>query len=394
MTAFRTVTTFGSQELELLQRVEEMGKTKIGPRAATYDRDATNPRESWADLHEARLLGGLIPKADGGLGLDWPTHHAVLHTLAKHCAATAMTYNMHSISVRELVAFGTPEQKKHYYREILEHGKMFGHWGSEPGWSINRGLHGDVFLKRTAAGYEVSGLKYFCSLASGAAYGAISLILDGAKDVRSGFQIIIVPTDRKGMEFVGGWDPMGMRGTVSPALKMTQVQVHENELLGPPGAMLTPGFIDTFGLSHATVFYGIACGAFEFAAQYCAKKTFAPENMPLCHDPTLQRHFGEMWIQIETARVVLTDAIREAYTVPETGGLASSRAKFVATEVALYVTNRCLEVCGGQAALKTMPLERAYRDVRTSALMPPNKDGMLATAGKSVFGLNRQMYKY
>ena len=55
------------------------------------------------------------------------------------------------------------------------------------------------------------------------------------------------------------------------------------------------------------------------------------------------------------------------------------------------VTNRALQVAGGRVAHKRYPLERLYRDVRTSTLMPPNVDRCLEIVGKSELGLDDEL---
>jgi alkylation response protein AidB-like acyl-CoA dehydrogenase len=40
-----------------------------------------------------------------------------------------------------------------------------------------------------------------------------------------------------------------------------------------------------------------------------------------------------------------------------------------------------------------MPLERLYRDVRTSTLMPPNLDRCLEIVGRTELGLDASLYR-
>ena len=40
-----------------------------------------------------------------------------------------------------------------------------------------------------------------------------------------------------------------------------------------------------------------------------------------------------------------------------------------------------------------MPLERLYRDVRTSTLMPPNLERCLELVGRSELGLDTPLYR-
>ncbi len=47
---------------------------------------------------------------------------------------------------------------------------------------------------------------------------------------------------------------------------------------------------------------------------------------------------------------------------------------------------------GGRGAYKDYPAERAFRDLRTSSLMPPTVDRMLEGIGKSALGLEAGMF--
>ena len=119
-----------------------------------------------------------------------------------------------------------------------------------------------------------------------------------------------------------------------------------------------------------------------------------PENIAIAQDPTVQRHLGGLAVHLDAARLVLTDAAArwEPAEVAERGNLAN-RAKYLATEVSLEVTSRVIQVVGGRGAYREFPLERAFRDVRTSTLMPPTMDRMLEAIGKSALGLTEGMFR-
>ena len=73
-------------------------------------------------------------------------------------------------------------------------------------------------------------------------------------------------------------------------------------------------------------------------------------------------------------------------------GLLAAKAKYLATETALEVTSKVIQVVGGRGAYRDFPAERALRDVRTSTLMPPIPDRMLEAIGKSALGLDTPMF--
>src|SRR5207247_1889882 len=129
----------------LVDRLDRLTRERIAPRAAEYDAAGANPLESWRDLWREGYLAAAIPTAHGGLGLDMPTYIAVIRTVARGCASTAMTLHMHSTVMRFIDTLGTEAQKRRYFAEVVGGGKLFGSWGSEPAVSLSR-----TFLIETA----------------------------------------------------------------------------------------------------------------------------------------------------------------------------------------------------------------------------------------------------
>ena len=69
----------------------------------------------------------------------------------------------------------------------------------------------------------------------------------------------------------------------------------------------------------------------------------------------------------------------------------SARSKYLATEAALLATSKAIQIVGGRSAHKGYPLERLFRDVRTSALMPINADKALEMIGKDEVGVEDKL---
>jgi alkylation response protein AidB-like acyl-CoA dehydrogenase len=372
---------------------ERLTRERIAPRSAGYDAAGANPVESWRDLWREGLLAGAIPRSHGGLGLDMATYVAVIRTIARGCASTAMTVHMHSTVMRFIDAVGTAEQKRRYFDEVVRHAKLFGSWGSEPAVSLSRTLLMETVIRRDASGYVIDGVKHFCTMALGASYYMIWCALEGGTDMAKALQLALVPADAPGITTDGKWDTLGMRATFSPSVTFTGVRAPEDGLLGDPGVAVTVGVIESFALGYAAVYLGIAESALAFALDYAKKRVVKPENVAVATDPTVQRHVGELAVQLDAAALVLADSAArwDGADLGELGPLAN-RAKYLATEVGLHVTSKVIQVVGGRGAYKDFPAERAFRDLRTCTLMPPTVDRMLEAIGKSALGLDPAMF--
>jgi len=377
----------------VVDRVAQITREKIAPRAAEYDAAGANPVESWRDLRHDGFLTAAIPRAYGGLGLDMPTYVAVIRTIARGCASTAMTVHMHSTVMRFIDALATETQKRRYYREVVEHGRLFGSWGSEPAVSLSRTFLMETVVRQDGTDYVVNGVKYFCTMALGASYYMVWCALDGGADMSKSLLQVLVPADAQGIATDGKWDTLGMRATFSPSVTFTDVRVLAEAALGDPGTGTRVGVVESFALGYAAVYLGIAEASLAFAIDYARKRVVKPENVAVAHDPTVQRHIGELSAHLDAALLVLGTSAEgwEAADVLGRGVLAN-RAKYLATEVSLEVTSKVIQIVGGRGAYKDFPAERAFRDVRTSTLMPPTMDRMLEAIGKSALGLDAAMF--
>jgi hypothetical protein len=384
----------GAAPPAILERVAQLTRESIAPRAAEYDAAGANPIDSWRVLARDGVLASCIPAAYGGLGLDMPTYIGVIRTIAQGCANTAMTVHMHSTVMRFVDALGTPAQKRRYFDEVVRHGRLFGSWGSEPAVSLSRTFLIETRVRQDGDAYVVDGVKHFCTMALGASHYMVWCALEGGSDMGKALLQVLVPADTPGIVTDGKWNTLGMRATFSPSVAFQGVRVPRDAALGDPGAALRVGVVESFALGYAAVYVGIAEGALAFAIDYAKQRVVKPENIPVAHDPAVQRHVGELVAHLDAARLVLADTAArwEAADVQERGVLGN-KAKYLATEVGLAVTSKVIQVVGGRGAYKDFPAERAFRDLRTSTLMPPTVDRMLEGIGKSALGIEGAMFK-
>ena len=80
---------------------------------------------------------------------------------------------------------------------------------------------------------------------------------------------LAVPADAPGVEVVGEWDPLGMRGTVSRTLVFKDVFVDDDATLMPRGLYFQAStrWPHMF-LSLSPTYLGIAQAAFDFTVRY------------------------------------------------------------------------------------------------------------------------------
>jgi alkylation response protein AidB-like acyl-CoA dehydrogenase len=323
-----------------------------------------------------------------------PTYIGVIRTIARGCANTAMTLHMHSTVMRFIDALGTEAQKRRYFGEVVRDGRLFGSWGSEPAVSLSRSFLMETVVRQDGDAYVVDGVKHFCTMALGASHYLVWCALEGGTDMSKALLQVLVPADAPGIATDGKWNTLGMRATFSPSVTFTGVRVPRDAGLGDPGTALRVGAVEVFALGYAAVYLGVAEGALAFAIDYARKRIVKPENIPVAHDPAVQRHIGELSAHLDGALLVLADTAErwDAGDLVERGVLGN-KAKYLATEVGLAVTSKVIQVVGGRGAYRDFPAERAFRDLRTATLMPPTVDRMLEGIGKNALGIEAGMFK-
>ncbi len=379
-------------QLELVNTAERVARECLAPRAHEVDAAAANPKESWNDVWQNGLLTIGVPEQYGGHGLDMLTYVMVIEKLAAGCTNTGMTVHMHSTVMRFIEALATEEQKSAYYPEVVEEGKLFGSWGSEPETRGGTALRFTTITPQGAPegeGYIIDGVKHFCTMSGGAHRYMIHCNAQNTTDPLGSQQLALIPHDMAGLSQLDEWDTLGMRGTVSPSMKLDHCVVSKEAVLGEPGQSAKTGVTQGFGLGFAAVYVGAAQAALDFTKDFCLNQTFAPDPGRVADGLVVQRTIAEMAMAMTNARQALYDAAgRWAGKKPNERAVMAARSKYLATVASLEVTSKAIQITGGRSAHKRMPLERIFRDIRTSTLMPPNLDRCLELIGRAEFDLD------
>jgi len=376
------------EQQETVGRARRVALECLEPRAAGYDESASHPWESWNDLWQSGFLAVGVPTEYGGTWVDMPTYVMVIETLAQGCTSSAMTLHMHSVVQMYVDALANENQKRRYYAEVVEGGKLFGSWGSEPDSRGGSGIPRGTSIAPADGGYVIDGQKHFCTMAGAAHRYMVHCTMQGY-DGLAGYQLALVPSDAEGIQISGEWDTLGMRATVSPSVSFEECLVDGDCLLGEPGVALETGVGLSFGLGYAAVYIGAAQRALDLTVEYCQTHRFAPDPKLLSHSLVVQRAVAEMTTALQGARLVLYESAGRWHDADAARRMVlTSCAKYLATQAALMVTSRCLQTAGGRSAHKSMPLERLFRDVRTATLMPPNADRALEVVGRAELGVS------
>ena len=365
---------------EMVARVRELGPA-FTERAVRYDRDAVFPWENFADLKEAGLLALCVPREYGGQGATYADYARVSAEIGRYCGATALTFNMHNATmlwagqVADMLDFSAEDRALHHlrraelFRGVVEDGVIHSQPFSE---GISAGATSGVHTKAepVEGGFRVTGRKIFASLSGAANRYNVTCQVPGEPFIR----LLSIPADADGIQIVGDWDPLGMRGTVSRTLLFEDVFVPaDNEVLPPRGYDQAAQRFPFLFMSLAPSYLGLTQGILDFTRAYLRGET--PGQPPgSARRDLVQKQVGwaQMQIDYETSRAVLYDVLDHTEVDPDEELLARAWvAVYTVMENANKVASLAIRVCGGQSMLKHLPLERMYRDSRLGITMLP-----------------------
>ena len=380
------------RQQELIGLARRLAVERFAPRAEKHDREASFPFDDYDDLREAGLIALCVPERYGGLGASYETYCLVAEQLAYGNASTALTFNMHCLTmlmmgeVADAMPLSAPARDRHEklraqkFREVVERGVFYGQPHSEP---VEHGqtdtaltVGGRRFgttARKVDGGYVVNGRKFFVSLAGAAPYYATPAIRLGDEPWLERTLYLQVAKDTPGVTFQGDWDPMGMRATVSRDMVLENVFLPDDSEILPPGLFgaMYNAFPHLSPLTFSATFLGLTQAAYDYAIAYLTGKV--PGAPALQTEATAKGHaLAEMLFAVETARALYYRAISEARVDAPLAAVQRARAAHVTVQRSVVtVTQEAIRICGGRALLKRYPLERYARDARAGALMRP-----------------------
>ncbi|MEK6264826.1 MAG: acyl-CoA dehydrogenase [Clostridium sp.] len=348
------------------QMVREFAINEVEPLAAEIDISERFPRETVEKMARYNMMGIPIATKYGGAGGDILSYAIAVEELSKACATTGVILSAHtSLCIGPLDMFGTEDQKMKYLVPLAK-GEKLGAFGlTEP----NAGT--DASEQQTTAilegdNYILNGSKIFITNGGEADTYIVAAMTDKSKGTR-GISAFIVEKDFEGFSIGKHEDKLGIRASATTELVFTNCIVPKENLLGKEGkgfgiAMKT---LDGGRIGIAAQALGIAEGALEVAAKYMKeRKQF---GKPLSAFQGLQWMMAELDVKVEASKMLVYKAAwNKDNGLPYS--VEAARAKLFASETAMEVTTKAVQIFGGYGYTKDYPIERMMRDAKITEI--------------------------
>jgi alkylation response protein AidB-like acyl-CoA dehydrogenase len=376
-----------SKDQELVKEtVRKVAQKELAPRAVEIDKIHSFVREGLKKLKEADVLGLTIPSEYDGMDMDTLSFVVAVEEIAKACGSTALSFVSHAICSYIILSFGNNAQKEKYLSAMAKGEKLGAFCVHESNCGSNAlALETRAVLKRDD--YIVNGSKIFITNAQEAEIYAVLVRTDSSKGPQ-GISMLLIEKDTEGFSFGRKEEKMGLNGTSSRELFFQDCRVPKENLLGKEREGLKPvgQAIIGFGFfGAAAISLGIAQAALDASIKHAKERVIA--GNPIGANQLIQSLITEMSLGVDTTRTLLYSAASKRDTNPPSPIVDALKVKLYASEVAVDITNKALQVYGGHGYCRDFPIERYYRDARGLTLHFKTTELLKTDIGKILIGV-------
>jgi alkylation response protein AidB-like acyl-CoA dehydrogenase len=317
------------------------------------------------------VLGMTAPKSVGGRGFSLLGYCRVMEAIGARCASTAVFINAHhSIGMRALLLFGTPEQKSRWLPDMVSGQKIGAFALTEPeAGSDAANVQTQARPSADGSHYILDGEKRYITNAAFAQVLTVMARTPVPGSNETAITAFLVTPDMPGFEIVEPrMDKMGICGTATGRLAFKSMSVPAQNILGQLGKGLKLALtVLDFG---RTTFGACSTGSAKMCLRLAAE-----------HANT-RRQFGRTLGEFELIKQKLARMAAAAYAMEamttvtaslidrglEDYMLETAMLKVFTTEALWEVVNDAFQIHGGAAYFTGLPVERILRDARINQI--------------------------
>jgi alkylation response protein AidB-like acyl-CoA dehydrogenase len=342
----------------LLESIGDLLEQEILPGAKKVDRERIFPRQNLELLQKKGIMALPFPEEYNGSGHPFPVYITAMEMLATACANTALQVSIQGMVCEGIRLFGTDRQKKEFLREK----------------GLVGGRHLIAFaLTEPCCGSDAKAIQTKAAL-SGDSYilnGSKILITNAAEAdfilvfAKTGNDIsaFIVPREAPGFTILRDISKLGFRGNSLSAIHLKDCRVSKENLLGKErqGLEQAKKLLNSGRLTIAAIAVGIAQAAFEKALAYSKQRNAFGES--ISHFQLVQEKLADIVAGIQASRLLVYYA---AGLKDKGQDIASeaAQAKLFATETAVAVCDKAIQIHGGYGYIDEYDVHRHWRDAR------------------------------
>ncbi len=361
---------------------------EVVPLASQLDREGPLGKERVKAFLKSLIpfgyLGSTIPEEAGGAGLTYLTYGMLIEELRRAYASLGGVVGITASSARTIYEAGNRPQQEGYLRPLLD-GEIVGCSGiTEPDAGSDAGSIRTRAVK-CEGGYRLNGTKMWISNGTLADIIITYASTDPKKGTRGISRFIV---DRRESPFLSrDIRKMGVRSFPTSEIVFEDCFVPSSALLGEEGRAFK-GALRNIQIARclgAVSAVGIAQASIDASVHYVKERE--QFGRPIGSFQLIQAMIAEMVTETEAARLL---AYRGLDCIDRGGKFIqeASMAKYFATETAVKVTSKAVQVHGAYGLSEEFPVERFFRDARMYTVPDGTTEIQKLIIGREILGIS------
>ncbi|HVX08182.1 acyl-CoA dehydrogenase family protein [Humibacter sp.] len=331
--------------------------------AERIEATGTLPDELFGELRDLGFLSLAAPERLGGGGIPFPQYLELMEIVSRSHASIRMLVHVINGTWRAMDPFMTDEQRETFVVPSVKGEKLVAFTLTEATGGTGADLRTSV--RREGDTYYLNGEKHLITFGVKCDWWLLGARLEGTSGKDGTVALMVPNTGLPGAEVIDDSQTMGVHGTDHAILRFHDTPVPVANRVGEEGQgldVLLGGFLLPSRVSVAMSCVGLAERAQELAVQYAQRReTFGKK---IAERQAIQFLLAENYADIQAARALVLEAARAYENGEPNADVLSSASKMVAVDMLTRVTDKALQVHGGQGYWKRNPIERVYRDAR------------------------------
>ncbi|MFD0689786.1 acyl-CoA dehydrogenase family protein [Actinomadura fibrosa] len=350
----------------LLDAVRAFVRREVIPREAEIDERDEVPAVLREAAKRMGLFGFTIPEEYGGLGLDIVDQCRLLIEVGYATPALRSMFSTNvGIAGQVIMDAGTPEQKERWLPRLASGEAVASFALTEPDAGSDPG---DMRTSAVRDGdrWVLDGVKRYITNAPIADVFMVFARTDPDAKGSRGISTFIVPANTPGLT-VGPRDhKMGQFGAWTADVNLDGVRLPADAVVGGDAGVDT-GFSTAMRcLSNGRLLLAAACAGMcrrlvDESVRFASDRRQG--GRPIASHQLVQAMIADSVTDTMAARALVLDAAR-AYADGSDRRTGPAAAKYFCSEAVGRVADRAVQVHGGAGYMRSVPVERFYRDAR------------------------------
>ena len=359
-----------TDQRQLFEHADRIGKEKLLPLAERMDNEEWWPEDLFAQLGSLGFLGVTVPEKYGGVGLGLLESGLILQAFSRWNHAVGLSWVAHdNLCLNNIYRNGSEEIREQYLPNLCS-GKWTGCLGlTEPGAGSD--ALGSMRTRAELDGdhYVINGSKLY--ITNGPVADVCLLYAKTQQDAGSkGITAFVVETGTPGFKVAQKLTKMGFRGSQTAELVFEDMVVPRKNIVGTEhqGHQVVMSGLDYERAAIAPINVGVAERALELAVDYA--KTRSQFDQPIAQFQMIQSRIADMYVWVETMKTFCWQILEEAQNVDETqAGRGQIHARTAAS--VMYCADMCnkvldnaLQIHGGSGYIWESEINRLFRSTK------------------------------